>query len=251
MGFLPFRKRSLVTGAEWETYEYPRDDGSRGWVAFDGSLLDEAERPPFPHGRRVLLKAKTGADGLRQSDADAAELDARADALVDALLAAKVKGLLVGTHRFGGVVEYGFQLDAPEPFERVVAQWGAPWPAAWSLARHEGWTWFDEVLRPDERDETWMLERGVMERLREAGSDFSKPHDLEHVFIGTPEQLTTICEALVERGFRLVERDAATLVMARPVLIEHLDVTGTTMPLRRLADAVGATYDGWSCDVVR
>jgi hypothetical protein len=252
MGFLPrFRKRSLVTGAEWLTYEYPRDDGTRAFVAFDSDLAEEEQHQGMPHGRRVVLDARTGADGLRQTDEAAAETNALADSLVEALLDARVGALLVGTHRHAGRVEYCFQVEAPAEFDRAVEAWGAKRRVPWELLHHEGWSFFDEVLRPDERDLAAMEEAVVLERLREAGSDFTKPHDLEHVFLGTPEQLGAIADALTERGFRVVERDAASLTMARPLLIEHFDVTGTTMPLRRLAEAVGAEYDGWSCDVVR
>lgn len=251
MGFLPKRKRSIVSGAEWGTYEYPLERGGRAFVAFDLGHADEERHVVGAHGRRVVLDAKTEPDGISQTDVDAAETNALADSLVDAVLAAKVKAVLVGTHRFARLVEYVFQVDQPVEFDRAVEAWAASHAPSARLERHDGWAYFDEVLCPDERDEAWMAERAVIERLREAGSDFSKPHELEHVFIGTPEQLGTIADALLERGFRVVERDEATLTIARPVLIEHRDVTPTTMPLRRLAAAVGAEYDGWSCEVVK
>jgi hypothetical protein len=171
---------------------------------------------------------------------------------MELLLAAKTKCLLVGTHRFGANAEYVFQVEDPAAFDAVIERWRAEGqPFAFEALASPGWSYFDEHLRPDDRDRAFMVEREVLERLRLEGSQFDQPHDLEHVFLGVPAQLNTIAEALGERGFRLVERDEAKLVMARPVLIKDMDVTGTTVPLRRLAEAVGATYDGWSCEVVR
>jgi hypothetical protein len=245
MAFLPgFRRHSVVSGGEWKTYEYPLETGGRGFVAFDVGHADEAQHVVGPHGRRVVLEAKTLPDGVTPADA-------HVESLMEALIEAKARGVLVGTHRFDGVVEYVFQVEQPAAFDAVIDAWLARSKAPARLERHEGWTYFDDVLRPDARDEAWMEEAAVIARLVEAGSNLKKPHELEHVFVGTPEQLGTIADALLDRGFRIVERDNATLTVARAVLIENRDVTATTMPLRRLAEAVGAEYDGWSCDVVK
>jgi hypothetical protein len=248
---LQIRRKRRLAGDDWRHYEYPRDDGSRGFVIFDAEVAERPGDPAFGACRRVVVLVDGARAGIYLSDETHSELSAEVDLLTDELVANDVACLLVAVHRHSSRVEYVFQVGALPAFEAALAQWSARVPLRIEVIASSGWGHYDDELRPDERDLNYMTDLQVLENLKTAGSRFELEHVIEHVFMGTAAQLGEITDALVPRGFRVTERYDDTIVLSREVMIRNMDISDTTLPLRRLAKVVGATYDGWSATVMR
>ena len=252
MGFLNFFKpRRKLAGDDWRSYGYPREDGSRGFVTFDAEVAERVGAPTYPSCRRVVAQFEAARDGIYLPDPVDDALKAQIDLLTDALEAADVECLLVAVHRHSSRVEYVFQVGGLPAFERVLEEWRGRVDLRVEIVASEGWAHYDDVLRPNERALNYLIDVQVMDNLETAGSRFELEHVIEHVFQGTPAQLAEITAALTPRGFRVTERYDDIVVLSREVMIRHLDISDTTLPLRRLAAAVGARYDGWSTNVMR
>lgn len=239
MGFLGFLKkqRAQPIGEDWDWYRYATSDGVAS-VSYDAQRARETHHADLPHGRSVVFPANE-------------QMERQQDALLSALSAAGVDCLLVAWQVDATTLELLFQTSAPPAFDAVFAAWRAKRRPDAVLREHDGWSRFDDAMKPDEFDRVWRIDIDVIEALEKAGSDFGKDHDIEHCFLGTPAQLAQVKDALVPRGFRVGEREDGALVLIRALRIVNQDITDTTVPLRRLAREVGATYDGWAAVVVR
>lgn len=252
MGFLNFFKpRRKLAGDDWRSYGYPREDGSRGFVTFDAEVAEGTGDPAFPSCRRVVAQFEGAVDGIYLPDAVDDVLKPQIDLLTDALEAADVACLLVAVHRHSSQVEYVFQVGDLVAFERVIEPWRGRVDLRFEVLASEGWAHYDEVLRPNERARNYLIDVQVMDNLETSGTRFELEHVIEHVFMGTATQLLEIADALTPRGFRVSERYDDVIVLSRELMIRHRDISDTTLPLRRLAEAVGARYDGWSTNVMR
>ena len=97
----------------------------------------------------------------------------------------------------------------------------------------------------------------TLNRLEKAGSDLSKPHEMEF-FLYFPDEASANAAAadIREQGFVVEVRPAAEgtdwLCFAVKTMVPaHEDVVAVGRELNAIAGAYGGEYDGWGAAVVR
>ena len=97
----------------------------------------------------------------------------------------------------------------------------------------------------------------VIEQLRQAGSDLSKPHPIEFYFyFPTEGAADKACEKLASQSYSVVVRPSAStnesLCLATKSLIPTVDeLNRLSSEFEALATELGGEYDGWGSPVVQ
>ncbi len=94
----------------------------------------------------------------------------------------------------------------------------------------------------------------VVDNLREAGSDLSRPHAIDfNLYVPTEDAATKIEKQLGAQGFEVIvdQNDEDWSVTATKKMVPDPDeITKVGNSLRKLAEAEGGEYDGWGAAVV-
>ena len=97
----------------------------------------------------------------------------------------------------------------------------------------------------------------VLDQLRAAGSDLSKPHRLEfYLYVPSEEAASRVASALSREGFQVDVPTAAIgpgwLALASKTLVPSSQaLTRIRQLLSKLASVEGGEYDGWEAQVTR
>lgn len=97
----------------------------------------------------------------------------------------------------------------------------------------------------------------VIRQLKAAGSDFSKPHIIEHFFLGTDTaRLEAAGEKLQSRGYivsdvELMEGGGWYIQASKAIIITDKAVFAESTLMEKIASQHGLEYDGWGCAIVR
>lgn len=94
----------------------------------------------------------------------------------------------------------------------------------------------------------------VVQNLRDAGSDLSKPHDIDfNLHVPDESDATKLEQQLRAQGFDVTidQGDDDWGVTATKTMVpDPAEITKVGESLRKLADAAGGEYDGWGAAVV-
>ena len=94
----------------------------------------------------------------------------------------------------------------------------------------------------------------VVENLRDAGSDVSKPHAIDfNLYVPTEAVAKNIEQQLATQGYEVTvdEGDDDWAVTATKRMVpDPAEITKVGDSLRKLAEAEGGEYDGWGAAVV-
>ena len=236
----------------WNGYTYLFGEDERCVVSFDVDACDPANQKPSQLRRVIGFSPEDhiGAQGM-PSPASFARLRAIEDAMVEGLRAKKVRCWLIGRQVYRGMRELLFQVDDVKAFGEVYAAVEDHF-GGMKLIEHADWGFFNDKIRPDERGFNNIANREVITGLKEAGSDLSAEHTLDHVFIGPSGALEKIATELAGKGFGEGSRHKDSMTISIAAALDDQDyIDGMTMFLRGVAATHGASYDGWGAAVLR
>jgi hypothetical protein len=245
---------STVVHTPWDSYVAEGDDGPMA-VSFDLEAAQDdltgtlqtclAVQIPIhkPHKR-------TGAP----DEKEAARLWQLEDQLCEALAKNDVSARFVARLTHGGLRELVFQLDDIGAFGSVLQDWLANVKDyKVEFEKHEGWEFFNDMVRPGPEEWIAILDRRVMDSLLEAGTNPEKPHRIEYVFQGELAALQALAQGLVERGYQQVSApnpETQEMVYALELPLDLEQIVEQSIANDALAAEHGARCDGWSAEIV-
>ncbi len=224
----------------WELFDR---DGAGGFeiCGVDGAALDEAPVASLPVACEVAITAESAAPG----SLDAAEHDI-------ASVTRELTGRIVATARTRTsltTLVYLTSDEGAEGYTRITL----PRRASVSVAPaiDPDWTLF-AAARPSGIEEQSMRDFRVRARLHESG-DVGGVRPIDHVVIGVSEtvadELVTSIRAVFPTAQATVDDgDDATWQVSHES--DPNDVTESSWTIRMIAERLGATYAGWSCEIV-
>ena len=213
----------------WQLFRREGSDGLE-MIGVDGDLLDDAPLAELPLACEITVEAPSTLP----------EFMASTQAAIDSVVA---------TGRKATVLWVLVYLPSDE---HAVRYSQIPLPAKASLsvapANDPQWTIFDRA-RPVDMEMQSMQDLALMAELHAAG-DVGGVRRVEHTVGGlAADRRTPFVAAARSVGFET--EDAA----AEPIVLHHrVDPSGITpdsWTLRLITERFGATYGGWSCELVR
>lgn len=237
----------------WQTF-VREGDGPPLFVSVDDAAGREPPVDHLVHGARVIFPIHDPGASGGAGGAEADALWALENALCGRLSHAGVDCLLVGRLTHDGARELVFQLADWAAFRPVVDRWRSEVADyAVEVKEHEGWDFFDEVVRPSDLDRLFIADMDVIQALQNAGSDLEKEHALEFVFRGGPEELQELAITLLSQGYEPLDEliyESGQIEFVYHMVPEITAVTSRSRELFELCREVGAEYDGWGTAVV-
>ena len=247
-------RKSKVVFDAWDTYVSETEEGPI-FISFD----DEAARNDLTHTLQhcacivINIKKPNANGGPVQPEAN--HLWEMEDALCEELSTNGVSCRLVGRLTYRGKRTIVFQLDDRAGFRPIADRWrkeNADYQI--KIVEEKGWDYFDENIRPTKEDWLFIADNSVVSKLVEVGSDPTKPHSLEFVFLGDGRGLKAVASELRERGYApLGKLDFAggQIVMVKSMPLNVKAIFGESKQHARLAKSHGVQYDGWGTAVVK
>lgn len=155
---------------------------------------------------------------------------------------------------YDGLRELVFQVGDPEEFRPIVGRWMQNHDGyEIDVSEHDGWTFFDEFVRPTEGDRRNMAEHRVIDNLIENGSDPDLAHELEYCFRGDLPTLEKIADALTRKGYTLLDGQdlgEGQVVLSIPMKLDRPAIRKESQANETLAREFGGELDGWGASVI-
>jgi regulator of RNase E activity RraB len=248
------KKKTQVVYDEWDTYTSSTDD-STIFISFDVEAARDDLTGSLKHCARVIIPIKKPNDNGGPVPPESDVIYQMEDDLCGSLVSNGIRCRLVGRLTCNGVRELVFQLDDWQSFRPPVGQWmqeNAEYEI--DVSEHEGWDFFNDVIRPS--DETWLYlaDRSVVQNLLDAGSNPKKAHAIEFVFHGQVPELKKMLKALEKRGYtplREIEVEAKELIAVKKMKLDVDAIFAESLAHQELAAKHEAVYDGWGAMVVK
>jgi regulator of RNase E activity RraB len=246
-------KTTRVVFDEWESY-VSESDGKLLFISFDVQAAREDLTATLTKCARVIIPvARPNANG-GPVPPESERLYAMEDDLCAALSQNGVKCRLVGRLTCDGIRELVFQLDDWDPFRPIVGLWMQDnEDYEIDVSEHDGWTFFDDCLRPTAEVWLYLADQSVVRNLIEAGSDPEKPHALEFVFHGEAEELRQAARALSGRGYAPLGKPnfaGGEIVMVKSMPLDVDAIAAESVAHQKLEQEYGVRYDGWGAAVI-
>jgi regulator of RNase E activity RraB len=248
------KRGSRVVFNEWDTY-VAQSQGKPLFVSFDVEAARNDLTDTLTNCARVIIPIHkpNGNGGPVQPESD--RLYVMEDDLCASLSEQGVRCRLVGRLTCDGVRELVFQVDDWDTFRPPVGLWmQAHRRYAIDVSEHEGWSFFDDCIRPTPEIWIYLSDQHVVQNLIKSGSDVDKPHALEFVFHGDAEALRQVACDLKPRGYRpLPDIDAASgeMVLVKEMPLDTEAIAAESLAHLKLQEEHGVRYDGWGAQVVR
>jgi regulator of RNase E activity RraB len=248
------KKKTRVVYDKWDTYVSATDDGPL-FVSFDVEAARDDLTDTLAHCARVIVPVKAPNDAGGPVPPESDLLYQMEDGLCGALAKKGIACRLVARLTCAGFRELAFQLDDWESFRPIVGLWMMENEGyEIDVSEHEGWDFFNDVVRPSPETWLYLADRDVVQNLIEAGSNPKKAHALEFVFHGQVPELKKMLTALEERGYKTlrgIDAVAEELVVAKKMKLDVDAIYAESLAHQELADAHEAVYDGWGAAVVQ
>jgi len=244
----------MIVFNDWDLYFTDRH-GVPMMISFDDSVT--VGEPPADLNlcaRIIIPIMETKSNSSWPVDGESERLYSMEDELVEQLQASEIYCRLVARLTYDGLREIVFHVGDSERFRPIVGFWIQKHNGYdIDVSEHDGWTFFDDFIKPTDEDRRNMAEQRVIDNLLKNGSDPKLPHELEYCFRGDQSVLKKITDALTAKGYVLLENQS---------LAEGRVVLSTSMPLDRkaihdesnanenLAQQLGGEFDGWGASVV-
>jgi regulator of RNase E activity RraB len=239
---------------EWNTYVAERD-GVTMFISFDEAVTRDEPPADLQLCARVILSVKSPNDAGGPVSPEAELLWQMEDDLTAMLEKHRVPCRLVGRLTYQGLREIVFQLQDWDSFRPPVGLWMMQHEDyEIDVSEHEGWDFFDDVIRPRIEDRLFMADRDVVQALIESGSDPEKEHSLEYFFVGEAEGLRRVAQALRDRGYTpLGELDYASgqIALAKRLALDLMPVVAESLANHELAEEAGVEFTGWGAAIVK
>jgi regulator of RNase E activity RraB len=237
----------------WDTY-ISEADGKPVFISFDVDAAEQDLTATLTLCARVIvpIHQPNASGGPVKPESDLLyELE---DELCQLLVEHKVACRLVGRLTHDGIRQLVFHLDDWESFRPPVGLWIMDHEDyAIDVSEHEGWTFFDDCVRPTPEVWQFLADRSVVQELVKAGSDSDKEHSLEFVFNGDQDGLREAARALKLRGYiPLAPLDFASgqIAMVKKMPLDEQAIFEESRAHQALADEHDIEYDGWGAEVV-
>jgi regulator of RNase E activity RraB len=247
-------KKTQVVHDEWDTYISQSDEGPI-FISFDVQAANEDLTGTLTNCARVIVPIRRPNENGGPVQPESDRLYAMEDDLCAALADNGVRCRLVGRLTCAGIREIVFQLDDWDSFRPVVGRWMAGNDRyEIDVSEHEGWKFFDDVIRPT--SETWLYiaDRGVVRHLLEAGSNPKKIHEIEYVFRGQAAELKKMLKELEQRGYKAlhgIDAKGEEMVAVKKMMLDVDAIFEESLANQQLAEEHEAVYDGWGAMVVK
>jgi hypothetical protein len=248
---------SPIIGPDWDGYSYPYGDGLLARINFDTRTARESPHIGYPECVRVILfipPDRLRPDGQPVSVEEMESLLAENHRLVDHLSTNSVHCRFVGSMLYGGMFDLVFQVESQEceRFKTTVSEWTGTAPAyRVEVKQSSGWDFFDAKVRPSPAHAQQIADRQAIQALIDAGSDPTRPHQLDHRIEGPPEVLRQIASDLEAKEFvnaRFPSENVLLINTESP--LDLLEIWDTTGRLVEYCANRGARYVGWGAAVV-
>lgn len=246
--------RTQVVFDNWDSYVSQSDDKPL-FISFDVEAAEKDLTATLGQCARVILPIKRPNQNGGPVPPESEHLYAMEDELCAKLVQHRAACRLVGRLTCDGIRELVFQLDDWETFRPPVGLWMMDHEDYdIDVSEHEGWSFFDDCIRPTPEVWLYLADRRVVEQLLKAGSDPAKMHALEFVFKGAESGLRQAAQALKARGYVPMAQSDFTsgeIVMVKKMLLDEDAVAAESGDNLALANEHGLTYGGWGAEVVR
>lgn len=225
------------------------------YISFDAQAAREDLTRTLRQCARIIIPIRKPNENGGPVQPESDHLYAIEDELCAALADNGVRCRLVGRLTCAGNRELVFQLDDYDEFRPTVGHWMANQSGYdIDVSEHEGWQFFNDVIRPT--GETWLYlaDRSVVHKLLEAGSNPNKPHDIEFVFHAQVPELNKLLKALEKRGYTApngIDAKAQELVAVKRMKLDVDAIFEESLANQQLAEQHEAAYDGWGSMVVK
>ncbi len=244
--------QNTIVGDTWEFYSYTFGEGMRAFIRFDVSAALEEAHAGFPFGERVIIYLPSESlysNGTPKQDVFEALSQFEAD-LIDQLEKAQINCRFVGVMTYSGLREFVFQVDEQKKFDRALKKFLRQSSYKIERRSYPGWSFFDQKVSPKPHFWQQISDRNVIDQLVKAGSDPSKKHTLEHVFIGDGENLKKLLATLTPQGFMKKYLDQERLEVQIDYPLDNPEmIFRMTAYLRDTASKFDLDYDGWGAAV--
>ncbi len=248
------KRPARVVFDEWETYVRDSENGPF-FISFDAEAEREDLTKPLPFCARVLIPIHEPNQNGGPVSPESEQLWDMEDGLCAALAEHRVDCRLVGRVTHNGIRELVFQLSDWESFRPPVGLWmGEHDDYEIDVSEHEGWEFFNDIIRPSAEDRLFMADQGVVNNLVKAGSDPEKEHGIEYVFHGEQDGLKKVAHALQARGYTAMQPldfKSGECVMVKRMTLDVYEIFSESLANGQTAEEFGARCDGWGAEVVR
>jgi hypothetical protein len=219
------------------------------FVSFDLAAAQEDLSGTLKTCLRVQIPIKKPQENGAPQEKEAERLWQMEDQLNEVLAKAKVICRFVARLTHGGVRELVFQIEDLKSFGNVLSGWqDTIKDYKIEYERHDGWEFFNDVVRPGPEEWIGICDRRVVDSLLESGADPEKPHQLQYQFAGEGEALRSVADQLQSRGYSPVgEPDfgKGELAMAISLPLDLEQIIEHSIANDELALQEGARCDGW------
>ena len=243
-----------IMSDEWNTYVAERDDVTM-FISFDEAVARSEPPSGLDLCARVMIPIHSPNPAGGPSSPEAERLWEMEEALVEKLQEHEVRCRLVARLTYGGLREIVFQLHDWDSFRPPVGLWIMEHEDYdIDVSEHEGWQFYDEYVRPRVEDELFMADDSVIRALVDSGSDPSKEHSLEYVFLGDADGLKQVISALRARGYTAVDGldpDSGQIVMAIRLPLDFILIMEQSLANHQLAEEAGVEFNGWGAHIVK
>lgn len=244
---------SRIVFDEWDTY-VAQSDGKPLFITFDVEAARTDLTDTLTHCARVIIPIHKPNRNGGPVEPESDRLYVMEDDLCASLLDHRVRCRLVARLTCDGIRELVFQVDDWDTFRPPVGLWMQDNPDyAIDVSEHEGWSFFDDCIRPTPEIWLYLADQQVVQNLIKSGSNPDKPHDLEFVFHGEEKALRGALGELEARGYRpLQEPDFAggEMVLVKSLPLDTEAIAAESLAHMKLQEEFGVRYDGWGAEVV-
>lgn len=244
---------SKVVGDHWNAFSAQRGDTFM-FVSFDEDVASVEMIEELSLCARVWWRIQEPNPAGGPESPETEKLWEMEDELLEMLDEHKVACRFVARLTYGGIRELVFQLADWDSFRPPVGRWlinQADYEI--DVSEHEGWGFYDDVVRPSREDRFFMLDNSVIMNLIESGSDPEKEHSLEYAFTGNEQGLRRVAISLQKRGYSNIgELDftSGQIVMAKLLKLDVTLIVNESLTNADLAEDAGVEFDGWGAAVV-
>lgn len=233
---------------DWSSY-FARIEGAPVSIAVDLDLRESAPLAGKATAYTVAVALRDpdehGMPGAREF-ATLAELE---EALclrlaeLGALEVGRITGRSLRTFHF-----YGPACEQVAPVVAGVLAAYAPYEFKVLAAEDPQWSIYTGYLYPDRDQLAFARDMKTLQALREAGDDFARERDVEHVVrFAQSQQAEGFADAVAGRGFG-VRAGGGTVVVTQRTAIDPFAIAAARIAVTTLAQEFGGTYEGWSCE---
>lgn len=224
------------------------------FISYDVDATEQDLSFQFPYCARVVVPVKKPNQNGGPTDQESERLYGMEDQLCEVLGQANVVCRLVGRLTHDGSREIVFQLASFDAFRPPVGWWmqqNKDYPI--EVSEHDGWDFFNEIIRPGPSDILWIQDRNVVSALIEAGSNPAKPHDVDFTFVGSADGLKRAAAQLAKRGYKAsgpLDFASGSFTATKRLPLDLEPIHAESLANQELAETCGIEFDGWGAGVV-